>query len=204
MFTVGDDVTEVPGTVMMILRTYALYNRSKRLLWTLVVIGAILTGVTVWNTQGQDTSTLTALPGCHPHIAPVTAFHFAAAWGALFVFDIIIFVLTVYNGWLAARRLGPTGPMSLHMLIIRDGALYFAVMVLANLVNILTFIIDLPVLPGSLAPFASSISITMMARLMLNLHEHADRGILTANDTTTMNAEVIFLHPQRRGGYPLM
>ncbi|KAJ7140610.1 hypothetical protein C8R44DRAFT_761642 [Mycena epipterygia] len=44
-------------------------------------------------------------------------------------------------------------------------------------------------------------SITMMARLMLNLHEHAERGILTFNDFSA-NGEVIFMHAQRTAVAP--
>ncbi|KAJ6562119.1 hypothetical protein B0H19DRAFT_1259722 [Mycena capillaripes] len=116
----------------------------------------------------------------------------AASWGALFVFDVIIFGLTVSNGWLTRRRMGPEVTMPLHILIIRDGALYFAVMLLSNLANILTFITHSPVLPGSLATFATCISATMMSRLMLNLHEKAEGGILMAADLVLNDGMLAF------------
>ncbi|KAJ7358532.1 hypothetical protein DFH08DRAFT_953664 [Mycena albidolilacea] len=181
--------------VIMILRMYALYGRSKRVLGVLVVLGAICTGVAVWNAQGQHGTTITILPGCHPHFSTATSYHLAAAWATLFVFDTVIFGMTIYNGWCARRCLGPRSTVSFQTIIVRDGALYFGVMVLANLANILTFIArtNTSVLPGSLATFASCISITMMMRLMLNLHEHAERGVLDMHpENLEMRSEPIF------------
>ncbi|KAF8144542.1 hypothetical protein K438DRAFT_2029120 [Mycena galopus ATCC 62051] len=179
--------------VIMILRMYALYGRSKRVLGALVVLGAICTGIAVWNAQGQHGTTITILPGCHPHFSTATSYHLAAAWGTLFVFDTVIFGMTLYNGWCARRRLSPRSAVSFQAIIVRDGALYFGVMVLANLANILTFLTNTAVLPGSLATFASCISITMMMRLMLNLHEHAERGELDIDlENLAIRSEPIF------------
>ncbi|KAJ6575990.1 hypothetical protein DFH09DRAFT_1150158 [Mycena vulgaris] len=186
-------------SIVMILRMYALYNRSKRLLWTLIVIGVILTGVSAWNAQGQKGAVITILPGCHPNFPSATAFHLAGSWAALFFFDTIIFGLTVYNGWTTRQRMGPQATMSFHTLILRDGAMYFAVMILANMANLLTFFTHTVILPGSLATFASCISITMMTRLMLNLHQHADRGILELTvDQTQPDASIILIQVHHR------
>ncbi|KAJ7479135.1 hypothetical protein FB451DRAFT_1450949 [Mycena latifolia] len=190
-------VVQILICIVMILRMYALYGRSRRVLWTLVGIGATLIGVVVYNSQGQTATTLTVLPGCHPHIG---SYRYAASWGALLVFDSIIFGLTVYNGWSTRARMGLQSTMPLHTLIIRDGALYFAIMVLSNLANIITFATTSPLLPGALATFANCISITMMSRLMLNLHEHADRGVITA-DHVSLQEEVHFVHIRRHPGF---
>ncbi|KAK7455230.1 hypothetical protein VKT23_011103 [Stygiomarasmius scandens] len=66
-----------------------------------------------------------------------------------------------------ARALG--GRVSLMQVLIADGSLYFVVMALANLINILTFYLAEPAFRGGLSSFASCISVTMMSRLMLNL-----------------------------------
>ncbi|KAG7086843.1 hypothetical protein E1B28_002764 [Marasmius oreades] len=73
------------------------------------------------------------------------AIRLAAAWEALFVYDTILFVLTLHKTWRERpRRRGivmTEGRVYLPLLslILRDGAIYYAVMALANLVNILTF-----------------------------------------------------------------
>uniref|UniRef100_A0A0W0FB88 Uncharacterized protein n=1 Tax=Moniliophthora roreri TaxID=221103 RepID=A0A0W0FB88_MONRR len=57
-------------------------------------------------------------------------------------------------------------------------------MVLANLANILTFYLCGPFMRGGLSTFVSCISVTMLYRLMLNLHSNADTGLYTRPDTT--------------------
>ncbi|KAK6988640.1 hypothetical protein R3P38DRAFT_3373958 [Favolaschia claudopus] len=180
-------------TVVMILRIYCLWERSKRVLSSLAVIGAILTGAALTllrlsypnpatmqsSTQGQKAITITGLAG---------------SWGALFIFDSIVFGLTIVNGWKMRRRMGPdsaTSAMPLRTLIVRDGALYFAVMLISNLVNILTFFREfIEILHRSIRTSfpallqrlqIGGISITMMARLILNLHAEAEGGIFTVN-----------------------
>ncbi|TFK31907.1 hypothetical protein BDQ12DRAFT_566085, partial [Crucibulum laeve] len=105
----------------------------------------------------------------------------AGAWEALFVYDSIIFGLTIFKTWQTRREHTVTGiNIPLASLILRDGKYLFSakhVMALANLANILTFYLCGPFLRGGLSTFASSISVTMMSRLMLNLHEGAASGI---------------------------
>ncbi|KAJ7484839.1 hypothetical protein B0H11DRAFT_1162530 [Mycena galericulata] len=50
---------------------------------------------------------------------------------------------------------------------------------LANLVNIITFFIGGSLVPGSLATFATCMSVTMISRLMLNLHKRTEYGIFS-------------------------
>lgn len=169
--------------IIMILRVYALYGGSKRILWALIGIGVALTGTVAYNAQGQHATTLTVLPGCHPDLSKTSSYHSAGLWIALFVFDSMIFGLIVYNGWSLCRRRGISMP--LHTLIIRDGAAYFGVVMLSNLANIATFFNNSPILPGALATFANCVSITMMARIMLNLHEYAEQGVCTRDGSSS-------------------
>ncbi|KAF8874539.1 hypothetical protein BD779DRAFT_1566256, partial [Infundibulicybe gibba] len=57
-------------------------------------------------------------------------------------------------------------------------------MALSNLANILTFYFCGPFLRGGLSTFSTSISVTMMSRLMLNLHETANVGIFSSYNST--------------------
>ncbi|KAG6906442.1 hypothetical protein DXG01_013925 [Tephrocybe rancida] len=115
------------------------------------------------------------------------AIRLAGAWEALFVYDSILFTLTMVKTWKNRSEftLNPSqsGTVSIIYLIFRDGAIYFAVMALANLANILTFYFCGPFMRGGLSTFASGISVTMMSRLMLNLHENADTGIYSTTRT---------------------
>ncbi|KAJ7655486.1 hypothetical protein B0H17DRAFT_1214005 [Mycena rosella] len=158
-----------------------------------------------WSMHGQH-----ALPssasGCHVEITGATVQQLAFPWEGLFVFDTVIFGLTVFNAYTTTRQLGSLMHLPLHRIIMRDGVSFllfeqntfdiahdlrypifrvmFSIMALANLANICTFYLGGPLFHDSFATFASCISVTMMSRLMLNLHEHADIGILTSWDAS--------------------
>ncbi|KAF8874537.1 hypothetical protein BD779DRAFT_251463 [Infundibulicybe gibba] len=78
-----------------------------------------------------------------------------------------------------------TRGLTLITLLLRDGAIYFAVMALSNLANILTFYLCGPFLRGGLSTFSTSISVTIMSRLILNLHETANIGLFSTHNTTS-------------------
>ncbi|KAJ7835112.1 hypothetical protein B0H14DRAFT_3707261 [Mycena olivaceomarginata] len=134
-----------------------------------------------WSTMaGQKGIPIILFAGCHLSIVRSASYHLATSWVCLFAFDSIIFGLTIYNAYSTRRGVGSDARMPIHKLMVRDGAMYFAAMALANLANIITFLIGGPILPGSLATFAVCTSVTMMSRLMLNLHERTEYGVLTA------------------------
>ncbi|KAH9477580.1 hypothetical protein JR316_0009802 [Psilocybe cubensis] len=135
---------------------------------------------------GQKSAPSETASGCHVAFSSMTSVRLAAAWEALFVYDSIIFGLIVVKTWRARQDHAITGiSIPLISLILRDGAVYFAVMALCNLANIVTFYLCGPFLRGGLSTFASSMSVTMMSRLMLNLHETAEAGIYSTGITTT-------------------
>ncbi|KAI0064854.1 hypothetical protein BV25DRAFT_1914014 [Artomyces pyxidatus] len=111
----------------------------------------------------------------------------AVAWEAQAVFDLLVVGLTIRKTLQTRERMGRrlsfTGG-GLVDLVYRDGAIYFVVMALANLANILTFYLAHPLLKGVLSTFASCISITMMSRLMLNLYEAMSDPETAAGSTT--------------------
>ncbi|KAG1814698.1 uncharacterized protein BJ212DRAFT_1361505 [Suillus subaureus] len=100
------------------------------------------------------------------------------AYVALFVFDLFIFVLTVYricitNSFL---RLSLITRKNIIDIIFRDGVMFFGVMTLSNMLNILTYYIGSVGLRGSFSTFTSCMSVTLISRLMLNLHQTVDTG----------------------------
>ncbi|KAJ7465867.1 hypothetical protein FB451DRAFT_1369725 [Mycena latifolia] len=186
-------VVQILICIVMILRMYALYGRSRRVLWTLAGIGATLIGVVVYNSQGQTATTLTGMSSAHRvnqvqsflcasdafnSLTACSSYRYAASWGALLVFDSIIFGLTVYNGWSTRARMGLQATMPLHTLIIRDGALYFAIMVLSNLANIITFATTSPLLPGALATFANWKKSTLCTSVGTPIFEPQATGVV--------------------------
>ncbi|KAJ7635396.1 hypothetical protein FB45DRAFT_1002693 [Roridomyces roridus] len=136
-----------------------------------------------------------------PHVPMLTmdslqsSVRFAEAWEAQGACDIIAFALIVLRAWRQPLRLRG----SILNTIVKDGAFYFIVMALANLANILMYYygnpteIDVDFLQSFLVHsyvrplvypqrfpaetlHSLRICVTMMCRLMLNLHHVADVG----------------------------
>ncbi|KAJ6518510.1 hypothetical protein DFH09DRAFT_1373425 [Mycena vulgaris] len=186
--------TQLLVSVIMILRIYALYGRSARVLWWLIGVSSCFIGVAVLSLN-QPHIVRAAQSGLILHSNLLL--DLAVPWECLFVFDSMIFGMTIYNAYITRRRVGQGMNMPLHRLLLRDGALYFASMALANLANIVTFFVSIvpyssyllpihrifqiggPLVPGALATAATCMSVVMMSRLMLNLHEQTDDGVLT-------------------------
>ncbi|KAI1798048.1 hypothetical protein LXA43DRAFT_1106377 [Ganoderma leucocontextum] len=146
---------------ILFLRTFALYGRDWRVGGSILGFSAILFGISVWAVIGQQEG-VELRGGCH-----TAADRTAVAWESLFLFDCTVFSLTLFKTFRERRRNPVTsGRHDIVSLVMRDGA----VMASANLANTITFY---PLLRGCLSTAASSISITMMSRLMLNLHASA-------------------------------
>ncbi|TCD69426.1 hypothetical protein EIP91_007773 [Steccherinum ochraceum] len=159
---------------ILALRTFALWGRSRRVLILILGVAALLLAISLWALTGQTSDTSIDL-GCHTASSKISAIHIAVAWECLFVFDTMILCLTLYKSYkeISRARIGTLD--ELFLLIARDGAMYFAVMACANLVNVFTFYFWSPALRGALSTAASSVSVSMMSRLMLNLQEQAER-----------------------------
>ncbi|KAF9058483.1 hypothetical protein BDP27DRAFT_1343606 [Rhodocollybia butyracea] len=134
------------------MRIHALYGRNLKILICMVGCAGALAVVAVWSLFGQKSST--ASSGCFVGIEFITGVHLAAAWEALFCYDTILFGFTLYQTHKARHSIGlGTLHIPLVSLMLRDGAVYFAVMALANLANIMTFYLAGMYLRGSLSTF---------------------------------------------------
>ncbi|KAI0360506.1 hypothetical protein OH77DRAFT_1445358 [Trametes cingulata] len=185
-------INQVVVCFVLFLRTYALYGRDKRILVLVVGVGAVLLGISCWSVVGQHQD-IELRGGCHLMAERMTAIRLAVSWEALFAFDLMVFILTVSKTFRERYRHRVTsGRHDIISLILRDGAMYFAVMASVNFANTLTFYFLEPLLRGCLSTFASSVSVTMMSRLMLNLQGSAmGRDVIdtsSAYPTTSENS----------------
>ncbi|KAL5514378.1 hypothetical protein ACEPAG_2466 [Sanghuangporus baumii] len=156
--------------VILIIRTYALYERNVKIAIIMAIFAFIVVCIGVWAILGKSSVVeepfdLSFMLGCHPLIAREEAIRLAAAWGGLLLFDSVIFTLTLVK----AIAIWKLGTRRLFHVLVRDGTIYYLVLAMANLSNILTFLIGEPVLRGVSTTFANAISVTMLSRLMLNL-----------------------------------
>ncbi|KAH9945992.1 uncharacterized protein BXZ73DRAFT_95505 [Epithele typhae] len=161
--------------VLLTLRTYALYNLDKKVLALLLFIylgGAVqcLTAVLTTNSPLTTHDILGfAYPGCDTSLNMDQGIHLSLAWSAMLWFDCAIFGLTLNKA--IEMRLEITG--GLLETIFRDGTVYFAILIVINIANTLTFLLTPPVSPmkGMLTTLTNVLSVTLTSRLMLNLRD---------------------------------
>ncbi|KAF7349435.1 hypothetical protein MSAN_01733400 [Mycena sanguinolenta] len=182
-------LSQIVVAVMLIMRTYALYERNKYILalTTSVTLAAIVFAVVMLLTgNARDTldPRLKAL-GCPSPTSHDLNTRIAAAWGGMvrilklnstfhdsdlfqpnvqLVFDVMIFLLTIYKALRYETRSG-----SLLSVMFRDGAMYFGIMIGTNAANIATYTLGGPIISGSGTTVVNALSSVMLTRLMLNL-----------------------------------
>ncbi|KAI3614910.1 hypothetical protein WG66_016941 [Moniliophthora roreri] len=212
-------VAQLIVVVILTLRIYALYACSRRLLYFMLsVIAVLLAIVVVVNSEHHQAGAPASL--IYQHLPSKVNAGKAVAWEMLLVYDVLLFGLALHNAFKTRRDLKLLrmlkNRVSLKVILLRDGAMYFGVMMLTNLVNILTYYVDRRGLckgqgavvlklthllnqgcmRGGLAAFASSLSVTLTSRLMLNLHEVMDTGIYLSQFTSQVdeqsNASIVF------------
>ncbi|KAJ7135774.1 hypothetical protein C8R44DRAFT_768986 [Mycena epipterygia] len=184
-------LSQILVSIMLITRTYALYERNKIVLACMisVTLGAIAFALWIL-LSGNDSDTLSPhlqAFGCPSPSSHASNLRAAAAWGGMLVFDVMIFALTLHK----ALRYGTRGG-NLFSLLIRDGALYFGIMITSNACNIGTYTMGGPLISGSATTVTNALSSVMISRLMLNLRDPAIRQrTRTTRDTTTQDSAAI-------------
>ncbi|KAH9856355.1 hypothetical protein C2E23DRAFT_882429 [Lenzites betulinus] len=167
-------------TALMLLRTYALYGRSRRVLVLLLGIIAIGAPLCVWGLlKGQLTGisksvTFAAPAGAnHTHTwcnlasSQQEGYDLAIAWGAISAFDATVFVLTL----LKALEMGRAWSGGYFRVMLRDGTIYFAFLFLCYVSNILPYALSQPVHKGVSTSVTNVVSSTLISRLMLNIRD---------------------------------
>ncbi|KAJ7205331.1 hypothetical protein B0H12DRAFT_457149 [Mycena haematopus] len=165
-------LSQILVAVMLIMRTYALYERNKYVLASMVCVTLCVIGFALYillRGTGRDTldPRLKALalgcPAPTPHDMNIRT---GAAWGGMLVFDVMIFLLTIYKAlWYDRRR------RNLFSVMFRDGSVYFGIMIAVNIGNIITYTQGGPIISGSGTTFVNVVSSVMLTRLMLNLRD---------------------------------
>ncbi|OSD08712.1 hypothetical protein PYCCODRAFT_1462908 [Trametes coccinea BRFM310] len=161
--------------IVLILRTYALYNCNKRMLALLIsmhfggaihCLSAVLTSKSPLST---DIHLGFRYPRCNLALSDDQGVHLALAWSAMLWFDTIIFLLTLYKALQMRKELAG----SLLEILFRDGTIYYGILVAVNMVNIITFLKTPPNTPmkGMATTMTNVLSVTLTSRLMLNLRD---------------------------------
>ncbi|KAI0831459.1 hypothetical protein BC628DRAFT_1415956 [Trametes gibbosa] len=173
--TLPPNLRNVEPSVLLILRTYALYNCSKRMLALLVGmhIGGAIHCLTAVLTSKSPLTTEIPLgfhySFCNLSLTDDQGVHLALAWSAMLWFDTIIFLLTLYK----AVQMRKERSGGLLEILFRDGTIYYGILVAVNMVNIITFLETPPNTPmkGMATTMTNVLSVTLTSRLMLNLRD---------------------------------
>ncbi|KAJ4478436.1 hypothetical protein J3R30DRAFT_2899744 [Lentinula aciculospora] len=164
-------------SVLFILRMHAIYGGSKRIA---VFLSVVLTAMVVNDAvelyladrSGPDTvdpSSVSVQVGTIPSFSNTQGLYLAYLWIGIFV-----------DGYISG---------GIGTVVMRDGLMYFGIITLATLANIMAFAFGTEFTKGLLPVFTNIISSVMMSRLMLNLREdHPNEtqisGLIFANHTT--------------------
>ncbi|KAJ3891555.1 hypothetical protein GG344DRAFT_65354 [Lentinula edodes] len=120
-------------------------------------ITMIFTFVTLFDDLPVSCKTLSNIRQGILIIAQLVVTRAAVAWLMIFIYDVLLFGLMVHNAFKTRKELHMIHRLkfraSLRVILLRDGAMYFGVMTLVNLANILTYY---DCMRGGLAPFTSS------------------------------------------------
>ncbi|KAJ7488191.1 hypothetical protein FB451DRAFT_1226641 [Mycena latifolia] len=187
--------TQILIGIMLIIRTHALYERNRRVLAFMVCVAAGVIAVGIWSVIAgpgaatvDDAEELHLYNGCSSSVPSSQAIGLAAAWAGMGVFDCTIFLLTLYRALTKPSSHG----YNLLTVLLRDGSIYFGVMVMLTLSNILTFIYGGLYTRGLPTTFINVISSLMITRLMLNLRDPALSSMLGRSGNTTLTGPALF------------
>ncbi|KAL1672534.1 hypothetical protein EV122DRAFT_294803 [Schizophyllum commune] len=179
-------VTQIIVSMLMLIRVYAVFSRDRRVLAGLLSYAAVGIALAGWALFGQSSAAEPAVVKCLVYtpeadqpsslLSTVLLKGLSVIWLTMLAYDLIVFVLTAGKTAWAVRQ--PRAPPLISILL-RDGT---SVLLVSNLANILTYY---PYLKGTLATAVSSLSITLLSRMMLNLHGEAAVGIFSTADETT-------------------
>ncbi|KAJ6574449.1 hypothetical protein B0H19DRAFT_1124507 [Mycena capillaripes] len=177
------------GTTL-ILRVLAMYSFDKRVMFTLASAAIIVICLFIRTAVGSEPPRVyrTNLPGCYTLSSNARKFWFAGAWEGVLATDLLCLGLTLYRGYACSHDravLLPRG--SLWRVLVRDGVMYYAIVCLANGANILMYYFG--DISDGLASFTLAVSVTVVCRLMLNLHKAACK---TSNSAPAVSGSIQF------------
>ncbi|KIY52036.1 hypothetical protein FISHEDRAFT_56268 [Fistulina hepatica ATCC 64428] len=171
-------VVQVTVCGLLVLRVYALYERSKTLLWLVLTIGGILLSVVIWLLASERANDGYIVDGCHIGLTGKTVIERAVTSTASVYHPLCpwLFVMALY---ISCKSLTVSATNNRLSTIYR-------IIGLCNLLNIFTFYLTgfpcqfaNPFLRGVLASFSSCMSVTLISRLILRLHQFGLKGLMS-------------------------
>ncbi|KAH8828993.1 hypothetical protein DL96DRAFT_1596232 [Flagelloscypha sp. PMI_526] len=147
--------------IQLALRAYALFQRSKILLGLIGTLLVVAISIALWSIFAQNSETPPVGSDC---LALSSQYRKSGSLGMRSFGDTLIFVLTYWKAWKIRQNQGDS---PLVKLMARDGAVYW--------MCVQTYKDSTGPFQGSLSTLSSCVSVTMLYRMTLNLHEMAGR-----------------------------
>ncbi|KAI0068075.1 hypothetical protein BV25DRAFT_514286 [Artomyces pyxidatus] len=171
---------QVGSESVLLIRTYAFFNRSNIVLATLL---SCLGGVIAYQLY-VDTSQMLVLPfvtppfdqgPCFPRSKPHSA-HLLGFFIAPLGFDTVVTLMTVWKAFHIRRRNG--GPSSrLIQTFLREGVFYYLLISVANLINGIFYLQPRQVISAINIPLSVMLSPVLACRLILDLRERGSETV---------------------------
>ncbi|KAF7307150.1 hypothetical protein MIND_00508400 [Mycena indigotica] len=199
---------QVGAEAVLLIRTYAFFNRNIYILWFLV---SALSGVVAYQLYVASDQML-LLPffkppfdqgPCFPMSKPHSA-HLLGFFIAPLAFDTIVTGMTVIKAFTIRRRNG--GPNSrLIQTFLREGVFYYILISIANLINGIFYMQPRQVLSALNIPLSVQLSPLLAAKLILDLRErgsetvsHSEGTGIAAFTTKSVTQQSPFTPPHHR------
>ncbi|KAF5359238.1 hypothetical protein D9756_003156 [Leucocoprinus leucothites] len=136
---------QIVAGIALSCRTYALYGRRRRVLYPLTILGLVVIGFGLWalhslslSLEPNEQYTPT---GCLLPLSQEDASHYAGAWIGMLLFDLTVFLMTVHKSISRWKEDEFHQDTTLLHILLRDGSIYFGVMVLLTLSVVVSFFI---------------------------------------------------------------
>lgn len=166
---------QIVAGIALSCRTYALYGRRRRVLYPLTILGLVVIGFGLWalhslslSLEPNEQYTPT---GCLLPLSQEDASHYAGAWIGMLLFDLTVFLMTVHKSISRWKEDEFHQDTTLLHILLRDGSIYFGVMVLLTLSVVVSFFIMPEYDKGITASLTNVLSSVMVSRLILNLRD---------------------------------
>ncbi|KAI0078646.1 hypothetical protein K474DRAFT_892514 [Panus rudis PR-1116 ss-1] len=192
-------VTVVLVGILLTIRTYAIYGQSRTILSVILSYMIIGFGIAVWamiTNQRLPGAPFDEIPSwykaCGSHLSDQQEIYLSIALSIAMGGDIMIFCLTLYRGIIIAK----TTKNRLLVIIMRDGTVYFGVMILTHALNMISTLKYRDII--EVTTLTAIISSTLMSRLMLNIRNPRNSTEYSEELSATPIASIAFANRDMR------
>ncbi|KIP10082.1 hypothetical protein PHLGIDRAFT_272630 [Phlebiopsis gigantea 11061_1 CR5-6] len=182
---------QVTAEVILLIRTYAFFNRN---IYILALLVSALAGVVAYQLF-VDTSEMLLLPfmtppydvgPCLPMSKPHSA-HLLGFFIAPLLYDTIITAMTVVKAVLIRRRSGASSSRLIQTFL-REGVFYYILISIANLINGIFYLQPRQSISAICIPLSVMLSPVLACRLILDLRERGSETVAQSTGTMAFTA----------------